>query len=232
MQLRTAILICVFLISCNNPDKANTVKINADSSTVGDGTIRKRTNGFNLLVSGKYSEVSIAVDKDLTVTGVYEFYNAWDNKLKEYTQICTFYFHGHYNKGDSSVAIQWGWPDEEKQLAGRLNINDQSEKLKIGIILSRTPDCYALYNFRTDWHDRKLDTIKNWIQIRIVKADKAKLYESSDSTKMKRAYLVKGNVVKVLEKSGDWYSIEYNPPNSSKSYFGWLKEGDLYKVDY
>jgi hypothetical protein len=74
---------------------------------------------------------------------------------------------------------------------------------------------------------------KNWIQIRIIKLPKARFFDTPDSLRERKGYLIKNDVVKVLSKNtGGWYNIEYNPVNSStKSTYGWLREEDFYDID-
>lgn len=214
------LLLFLFTYGCNNNDvKVNTFLKN-DTVSVQPKIIK--------VVAGRYNEMSIAIDSIDNVTGVYEYYDLWDETHKEYMQICRFYFSGHYKKGDSSIDINTSWPGTDQKLKGKLKLN-RTGTPRIGLFLNDMPNGYSAVDFTDEnAYSRKLEEKKAWTQIRLIKSAKAKLYDAPDSLKVKKGYIVKNDIVKLISKVNGWYKIEYNPPgDNSKSIIAWLREEDI-----
>lgn len=174
------------------------------------------------LTSGKYGNVSIAVSGD-TVTGVYEYYDKWNATAKQFTDINVFYFYGHLGKNQFQVKA--GWPGDDL-ITGTITYGTG-----IKIKLEDQPDGYAAVDFVGTGYQAASTAVKNWIRIGIIKSEKAYLYKSPEGEKTK-VYMVKEDVVKIVERAQGWYRVEYNPPaNSGKIFTGWIKNDDLYDLD-
>lgn len=182
---------------------------------------------FKSIKSGRYGDVSIAIDSLSNLTGVYEFYNAWDESFQEYLQINVFYFYGNLENGNNKITA--GWPGIEDKIDGQFfSIND-----KIYLQLNEMPYGYAAVDFVTDsGYSAFLDSEKEWNQIRIIKSLKTFLYKIPDSTISTKAYLIKDDIVKVLaEGKNNWLKIEYNSASNRKSSVGWINKNSLYSSD-
>jgi hypothetical protein len=197
-----------------------------------EDTGKTMTNSSNNLnsksVSGRYGDLSVAVDSLSQITGVYEFYNAWDDQYKEYMQINVFYFNGKLNGNIAS--IKTAWPTSEQKLSGKLTVKDDSVKL----LLNEMPDGYAAIDFtKGDGFSHKITEPQKWKQIRVVKVSKAKLFNSPDSSHPRKGYLIQNDIVKVvfIENNG-WLKIEFDKPNKrDNSLQAWINENQLFDID-
>lgn len=178
------------------------------------------------LASGRYGDLSIAVDTFKNVTGVYEFYNAWDDQYKEYMQINVFYFSGVL-KGNS-IEIKTAWPTSEQRLLGKLVKNNDS----VSLSLNEMPDGYASVDF-VKGLTNKISEPKNWKQIRIVKQPKVRLFNSPDSLQPRKGYLIANDIVKVISvENKNWLKIEFSNKGDTKNLiYGWIQENTLYDID-
>ncbi len=178
------------------------------------------------LKPGRYGDLSVAVDTLNNVTGVYEFYNAWDEQYKEYMQVNVFYFAGVL-KGNI-VDIKTAWPTSEQRLSGKLLISNDSVRLS----LNEMPDGYASVDFVKGFSN-KISEPKYWKQIRIVKLPKVRLFNSPDSSQPRKGYLIANDVVKVLSvENKNWLKIEFSSKGDTKNLiYGWIQEDALYGID-
>jgi hypothetical protein len=219
------LFIFLFLfISCVNNQSPNEQK-----KQILNDTLRQRKPS---VISGKYGELSVAVDTNGLISGVYEFYNDWDNQLKEFMQTNVFYFMGTI-ANDTTIRIKTAWPTSDQKLSGKITIHNKSNNIYLKLLLNDMPDGYASANFVKEGLIAKITEKKAWRQIRLIKASKARIFDSSDSSKPRKAYLVANDVVKILEtKNNDWMKIEFNNKNNNaKSTFGWIKENVLYNTN-
>lgn len=122
----------IFLINCSssenkldilNPEKH--INTNVDSIP-------------NQLSSGRFGDVSLANYGD-TVTGIYEYYDKWDEKTKSYLDLNLIYFFGLFK--NNNTLIQAGWPGNPIS-TGELKFSDQ-----FTIKLKDQPDGYAAVDF-------------------------------------------------------------------------------------
>lgn len=174
------------------------------------------------LASGKYGNVSIAVTGD-TVTGVYEYYDKWDETAKQFLDINVFYFYGRLSNGQ--FPIKAGWPGDDL-LSGSITYENG-----IKLRLEDQPNGYAAVDFVGAGYKSANTSIKNWIGIGVVKSEKSYLFKQPAIEKTK-IYLVSEDVVKVVERMQGWSHIEYNPPaKPGKVFTGWIKDSDLYNAD-
>src|SRR6187455_3210567 len=88
------VLLSVFFFGCKNPPSPG-----SDSDSVRTTMNSVQINSFTLS-SGRYGETSLAIDSSNNITGVYEYYDGWNDGYKEYMQICKFYFSGKLSNRD------------------------------------------------------------------------------------------------------------------------------------
>ncbi|MDI3319191.1 hypothetical protein [Pinibacter soli] len=236
MNFFSFLFFCILICSCGNQLKEQD---NTSNQTVTSGLVAKSMkdtvsqNIFGDLVSGSYGDISLAFGKDNVLTGVYEYYDNWDENSKEYANINVFYFYGE-KSGDSVFVIHAGWPGNDQSLSGKLVYGNVAPNPYIKVILNDQPNGYNDVDF-TDSAGVKtsLTKSKKWIEVRLVKSVKARVYNSADSSTIRKGYLVKNDVLKLISKQDDgWDQVEYNPKgNDNKSSIFWIKEDDLYNVD-
>lgn len=191
--------------------------------------IKSATNFKNF--SGRYSEVSVAIDSLKQISGTYEFYSGWNERNNEYENICLFYFWGNL-VNDSTAVIKAGWPGSGQNLNGEVIFREKSDTANLSIKLDDQPIGYNDVNFtKVNSFQRNLTEYKNWSQIGIVKDDKLILHKEPDLNQRK-GYLIKEDIVKIIEQKGDWLFIEFNPKeNTQKSIMGWIDRKGLYGND-
>ena len=66
-----------------------------------------------------------------------------------------------------------------------------------------------------------------WLQIRQVSAAKARLHAGANGESSGRAYVVKGDVVAVVARTGGWSHVEYTADNGHITK-GWIKGNELF----
>jgi len=173
--------------------------------------------------------ITVAINKGV-LTGVYQYYDKWDNNYKEYKDISTFYISGTSSNG-INFDINTGWPGENNLIKGTLTFLGNYNKLTI--VLADQPPGYAALDF-TEKGIQNTFPLKreiNFSWVRIVKTAKAALYAHSDSTfTPRKAYLIKGDVVCEINHQSEYIRIFYTFPGSDKSTIYWINEKDLYPL--
>lgn len=191
----------------------------------------KKVGSLSGIDGGFYREFSLSIDSSGQITGVYEYYDHWDEKAKEFLDINLLYIAGHIGQ-DSVAQINGSWPDSDQHLKGRLRFFRTEGRNEIEINFDKEPNGYNDVSFRKGVI-RVLEIPKKWIEVRIVKTSKAHLFNQPDSSTIRKGYLIRNNIVKVIAVSNEgWFQVEYNPvDNHNKSSIFWMRSQDLYGVD-
>jgi hypothetical protein len=155
-------------------------------------------------IYGKYNDVSLAVNID-SVTGVYQYYDKWNQKQKEFTDINVFYFSGNF-VCDSVAIIKAGWAGQS--MTGKIVFSADSS---ITMFLSDQPDGYNAVDFASrKGVNMGLKKKMPWLRIEIID-EKQRLFNAPDSSSIRKGYLVKDDVIKVLStKNKYWKEINYS----------------------
>ncbi len=69
------------------------------------------------------------------------------------------------------------------------------------------------------------DTPTTWIEVRVVSASRVHFYDSPSAPTPRKAYVVKGDGLGVLEAQSGWLRVEFQGRS-----MGWIKESDLYQL--
>src|SRR6266536_3022048 len=229
-------IFCTFLCSCNiTTDKS--IKEELGDSNLNRDTVanlNRDTLDIPNIASGIYQDISLAYDSiGKTITGVYQYYDNWDENYKEYLDVNVFYFFGVVNY-NVIINVKGAWPTNNQQINGKLFFHQRKDSNYIKLFLDKQPLGYNNVDFtKNDGVLMNIDNPKKWIQVRIIKSPVARLYSLPDSSTARKGYLVKNDIVKILSKNiGGWDNIEYNPKNDNmKSTVLWLREEDLYNID-
>lgn len=177
--------------------------------------------GYNQVpVSGNYNGLSIAIDSiNKTITGYYENKTGENEKFS-----CLFLFTGNFKTfNDKSIEVTSFFPGNNTKIPGKIigkNMTDFSL-----ILDDDHGGCWNVQTFKEDPIDFSLIKKENWIDIKIVKSDKVFFCTSPDETKKSKAYVLKGDCLKVLQCSGNWLKVVYE---ASKNTVGWIKSQDCY----
>lgn len=73
----------------------------------------------------------------------------------------------------------------------------------------------------------KAQNVGDWISVYAIKEKKAHFHGEPDSSTVKKAFVVKGDVIYVYEEQFDWYFVKYN--NGKSKTEGWIKKSDTFQ---
>ena len=226
-----SVLLSILMMNCESPnssrDKVSKVQDSMQSGSSDSTQFEVSGSQKDLMKlaqkSGVYGDVSIALDFD-TISGVYEYYDKWDEASKQFMDVNVFYFFGIIN--NDSALIKAAWPGNDL-ITGVYTFEDS-----IKILLKDQPYGYAAFDFTRKGYSSKLTRKTDWKQVRIVNASKSYLHKMPDATQKTEVYVVSEDIVKIIEKKSDWVLIEFNPITTpSKKYVGWISNKDLYPLD-
>jgi hypothetical protein len=179
------------------------------------------------LVSGKYRELNIAFDAgSKTVTGYYESYSGYDEQSKQPMFSCAFYIEGKVMGNEAKVKTYYPADSSDDVIFGDLKILHPNE------LTIHLPDdhggCWNVEHFKDAPNYFRLDTVKNWMQIRYAVGGKVYFHATpSDTTKLK-AFILKGDIVYVDSLQCDWAHCSYIGRKTTKA---WVKVGELNGLD-
>jgi hypothetical protein len=174
-----------------------------------------------VLQPGSYDDglLSIAVN-DGVVTGFYENYTGWDEKLQAPRFSCLFFFVGRIE--NSRVEIATSDTRGTVELLG----NNQ-----VKISLEEEPGgCWNVEpRFDEEGVVFELTEREEWKFIRMVASERAYFHDHPDETGRGKSYIIEGDVLRVFEVEGDWVRGEYHGSQGITT--GWIKESDLHEVN-
>ncbi len=170
--------------------------------------------------SGNYGELSIAIDSvKKSITGYYE------NKTGENEQFsCIFLFTGNFKTfNDKTIEVNSFFPENNNKIPGSITCKHVTD---FSLILDDDHGgCWNVQTFKEDPIDFSLVKKESWIDIKIVKSNKVFFCDNPDETNKSKAYVLKGDCLKVLEYSDNWLKVVYE---GKKNTIGWIKSQDCY----
>lgn len=201
---------------------------NCTNSTQKQEFRHNKENTYNRdVVAGIYNNVSLAISND-TITGSFEYYEKWNPQIKDYENVCLFFFYGIYSSDTINIKVKW--PGDDSLIKGKIFMSKNPSTLKI--ILNEQPNGFAAFDLENDGYSSNLITAKQWSGIRLVSAQKVYLRPTEQSNNTgKLIYIVKNDIVKVLKRNNANFFVEYSSPRTGKSYFGWINQTDLYDIN-
>ncbi len=182
-------------------------------------------------VSGDYDEgLFIAVNEnEQMITGHYKNFGGWDARTNSPRFECSFYLYGTLN-ADSSIALSTWSPSDGKPeiINGTLDFSDQQGGLSIKLE-SEHGGCWNVQHFADDHQQASFSypSKTNWIEIRIARSDKIYFHRELSANSKRKAYVIKGDLLKVFAKTPGWLYVEYQS-NSGSTTQGWVNEADVY----
>lgn len=183
--------------------------------------------------SGDYEELVIGVDSTgKTITGYFESRTGGGSGGGPGFS-CIFYLKGSM-KGEPPYKIETWFPTDKTRknlISGTLAPVqvDGVASLKIEL-KSEHGGCANVQQFAgQDGALFGLDAPGKWQSIRVVSAVKTHFYDEASDAKKRKAYLVRGNPIRVYESRPGWVRAEYKADEKTTS--GWIKENDLFPAD-
>jgi len=185
--------------------------------------------------SGVYSsvdrgQITISINNGV-LTGVYEYYDKWNENYKEYMDINIVYIYG-YNSNGLNYKITSISPGNNEIINGVCDFTNDYKTLRI--VLKDQPPGYASFDFTKDTKDNlfSLKSSNKFSGVRIVKSKKTALYDYDGQTFIKRkAYLVKGDIVTLLDSLKEYSKISYHSFSTDKTNMYWINHEDLYEAN-
>ncbi len=75
----------------------------------------------------------------------------------------------------------------------------------------------------------KLGEKTNFIQLRFVENSKAYFHSTKSTSSKRRAYVIKGDILRVEKTEGEWAYCSFTAKTTTK---GWIKVSDLNSLNY
>jgi hypothetical protein len=153
-----------------------------------------------------------------------KFIGYYENQTGEGKFCCAFLFEGILSSAkDNSCKIISFLPNIGDTIKGTMKFIDKNSfSIKLD---DDQPGCWNVQSFKDDLVQFSLFQECKWIDIKIIKEPKAYFYSEPDNSKKKKAYLIKGDCIKVLEKNSSWLKVEFS---AKKTTIGWIRLEDCY----
>ncbi len=184
--------------------------------------------------SGDYEGLLIGADTaNRIITGYYESYTGLDETSGKPLFNCIFYLRGR-TEGDPPYKIETWFPADKTRrhlITGTLTPEQKDGKTSMRIGLkTEHGGCWNVQHFADQGGALfLLDAPGKWRAIGVVSAPRAYFNSEPAEGKERKAYVVKGNPVRIFESKPGWVYAEYSA--EGKTTTGWLKESDLYSTE-
>lgn len=176
----------------------------------------------DLTPSGNYEAFTVAFSKTGDkVSGYYEDYRGKEQGSSP-SFSCLFYFQGVKTGLVYSITVYSN--SLEKITTGTLTPGDYNSSPIIKLVLKENPPgCIQINEFKKE-QVCYLDNKSEFISINLIKSPKAYFYLTSDETSIRKAYVIKGDWVKILKEENGFAYVEYGKETKTK---GWIKKVDF-----
>lgn len=185
-----------------------------------------------VVVSGEYEDLLLAVGKDGVLTGYFHQGTGDDGKGNpRFT--CTFFIRGSSEDGGRYELRTWhpAFPDEV--ISGELTFSDADGRKAVNLRLhGEHGGCWNVAPVlkEDDGVDFELTKTGDWQSLRMVSANRAYFHTSADAKTRGRGYVVKNDVVRAVRMSGDWVEAVFIGKDGKTSR-GWLQAKDFYSIE-
>lgn len=164
---------------------------------------------------GVYENMLLAFSPNGTITGYYR-----EAQGEGVVKSCTFSFSGEARSGTATITVK-----SDESVSGTIQPDNDAIHLKIPKA-RELPGCgLVLMPEIADGLDYDLIEKKPWRELRTISKEKAYFHSEPRSDKKQKSYLIKGDVVAVVEKEGEWLHIDYYS-NSGKFLRRWIQDAD------
>ena len=215
-QIPSMILFLAFLVG-NSPLGSFAVGQNKPSGRSGDYD--------NLLLIG--------VDENSGVlTGYFEDSVGWDERTQTPRFTCAFFLYGRL-RGDAYEITTW-YPGMGDPIKGQLKFVTVDNLSRAQIKLEELPGGCGMAHpslAQVDGDALQLSAPGNWTSVRAVSARRAFFYRATNSRTKKKAYVVRGDAIRVFRVQNGWVEAEFGAIGINKETRGWIKESTLFTAE-
>lgn len=181
--------------------------------------------------SGNYDNLLlIGVDENSgELTGYFEDAVGWDESTKSARFTCAFFLYGRL-RGDAYEITTW-YPEMGDPIKGQLKFVTVDNLSRAQIKLEELPGGCGMAHpsLAQDGGDElELSAPGNWTSVRAISAKQAFFHKATDSRTKTKAYVVRGDAIRVFRVQNGWVEAEFGATGSNKETRGWIKESDLF----
>jgi len=175
------------------------------------------------VTSGDYDGLLVGVDRQGSLTAYFE--SATGNGQFS----CVFFVSGKVKSRTFRVDTWFPADRNPKEvISGVIDEVTVSGKPAIRLTLEdEHGGCWNVQRFASEPASLTLDEQGSWEAIRVVAAGKAYFYDDTSRAHPCRAYVVRGNPLRVFETRTGWVRAEYVSPERKRT-SGWILERDLF----
>lgn len=148
---------------------------------------------------GVYENLLLAANSDGVVTGYYR-----EAQGEGVVKTCAFTFKGETDSDKANIVVgaDESFPGEIQAETEGINLKIEKGRELPGCGLVLMPEI-------ADGLSYDLITKASWSELRTIISEKSYFYSEPKVDKKLKSYLVKGDVVGVVAKEGDWLQIDY-----------------------
>ncbi len=186
-------------------------------------------NAQTAITSGAYDRLLLAVDEKGKLTGYFHETTGMDDKGRpRFT--CAFLISGTQTDEGRFEIKTWHPIAPDDVIQGEIlaveNDGERAVRVKLD---SEHGGCWNVAPMLSDEEgtEYELSAPSGWQAIRMAASGKVFFHKAADKKTRLKAYVVRGNVVRVYKSSGEWADAEYIDENG-KSVRGWLLLADLH----
>lgn len=187
-----------------------------------------RVGGFSLLMavfssyaatlqSGVYEGLLLAVSPTGKITGYYS--ESAEDSVK---RTCTFFLAGPVSAQQPDAITSWS----SSVLAGHITANNTGVTLAIPDGQNHAGCMNVLMPEIATGLELETTQQTHWQTLMQVSSPRTYLSSTPDAATRRKAWIVKGDVVGVIQTQGGWTEVEY-PVNSGKMTHGWVNSNDV-----
>lgn len=165
--------------------------------------------------SGVYENLLISVNVNDVVTGYYQ-----EAQGEGVVKSCTFSFSGEAHSETATITVK-----SDESVTGTIQPVNDGIHLKIPKA-RELPGCgLVLMPEIADGLNYDLIEKRSWRELRAISKEKAYFHSEPTSEKKQKSYLIKGDVVGVVEQEGEWLHVDYHS-NSGKFLRRWINDAN------
>lgn len=184
------------------------------------------------VVSGEYESLTLGVNSAGELTGYFNEGTGDDGKGNpRFT--CTFFIYGAKETGGIYKIKTWYPEFPEEVVEGELKFVKVGIKKGVNIKLDgEHGGCWNVAPVLKEESgvDFSLSNEGIWESVRMISPNRAYLFKSFDAGAPQKIYVVKNDVVKVLQTKGDMAEISYSN-SRGKTTKGWIEKKEFYGLE-
>lgn len=179
--------------------------------------------------SGNYEELDIAYNPQThMLTGYFESSTGFDEQTEQAKFSCIFYLEGKLSGNKATVKTLYTRQPLDDVITGKLEVAD-NKTIKIHL-----PDehggCWNVQHFAdAEPAVFTFDQAQPWIEIRYVQSDKVSFFDRPGAAAPRKAYLVKGDVVRISKLQDGFALCSYT--GGKKETTGWVNLKELNAIE-